>query len=97
MRYFICPFVGLLLLSIQYLLMLYLLFAAKEEKVMIGATIDLLKIMAELKLTEREIALLNAVVLFQPGKLIDLLVPHPSSSHPPSHIPPSHIPTILHV
>ena len=35
---------------------------------MVGATIDLLRIMAELKLTEREIALLNAVVLFQPGK-----------------------------
>jgi len=33
---------------------------------MIGATLDLLRIMAELKLTEREIALLNAVVLFQP-------------------------------
>lgn len=43
------------------------MFIAKEEKVMVAATIDLLRIMSELKLTEREIALLNAVVLFQPG------------------------------
>lgn len=41
---------------------------AKEEKVLIGATIDLLRIMADLKLTEREIALLNAVILFHPGE-----------------------------
>lgn len=40
----------------------------KEEKVLIGATIDLLKILAELRLTEREIALLNALVLFHPGR-----------------------------
>lgn len=43
--------------------------SAKEEKVLIGATIDLLRIMADLKLTEREIALLNAVILFHPGEL----------------------------
>lgn len=41
---------------------------AKEEKVLIGATVDLLRIISDLKLTEREIALLSAVVLFHPGK-----------------------------
>jgi len=42
--------------------------SGKDEKVLLGATIDLLRIMYELRLTEREIALLNAVVLFQPGR-----------------------------
>lgn len=44
--------------------------AGKDEKVLIGATIDLLKILSEMKLTEREIALLSSVVLLQPGKLL---------------------------
>ncbi|XP_067941730.1 probable nuclear hormone receptor HR3 [Watersipora subatra] len=39
---------------------------SSAEKVMVGATIDLLRMFASLKLTEREIALLNAVTLFQP-------------------------------
>ena len=34
---------------------------------MVGATIDLLRMMSSLKLTEREIALLNTVILFHPG------------------------------
>jgi len=44
------------------------LFSAEEERILIRATVDLLRVLASLKLTEREIALLNTVVLFQPGK-----------------------------
>lgn len=36
---------------------------------LVGATIDLLRMLSGLKLTEREIALLNAVILFHPGKI----------------------------
>jgi len=40
----------------------------QEVRVLIAATLDVLKMFSNLKLTEREIALLNTVVLFQPGK-----------------------------
>ncbi|KAF6017378.1 Hr46 [Bugula neritina] len=38
----------------------------QEVRVLIAATLDVLKMFSNLKLTEREIALLNTVVLFQP-------------------------------
>ena len=44
-------------------------FADQEARVLIEATLEVLRTLSNLKLTEREIALLNTVVLFQPGKI----------------------------
>lgn len=37
-------------------------------RVLIAATMDVLRMFSNMRLTEREVALLNTVVLFQPGK-----------------------------
>lgn len=39
---------------------------AQDERVLIGATVDLVRLMASLRLTDREFALFNVVILLQP-------------------------------
>ena len=43
------------------------IFTDEEARVLIAATLEVLRTLSNLKLTEREIALLNTIVLFQPG------------------------------